>query len=167
MFSRGTRRAITVRSCWSCAEGKSNASGTFIGVKRSLSHQPSAFQTHSLFVIPIKTKQWCFKWDLWFFFFFCLFIALGFMGVLYRLPHLRVSQINKRKEQPILTVLVFFLSRWIFFLILAHSLRSICLITPEYNLFNVQHQCIPGPIILIAHGCLHRHRRSHMRLCFF
>lgn len=100
-------------------------------------------------------------------FFFCLFIALGFMGVLYRLPHLRVSQINKRKEQPILTVLVFFLSRWIFFLILAHSLRSICLITPEYNLFNVQHQCIPGPIILIAHGCLHRHRRSHMRLCFF
>lgn len=36
----------------------------------------------------------------------------------------------------------------------------------EYNLFNVQRLCVLGPIILIAHGCLHRHMRSHMRLYF-
>lgn len=165
LFSRVTHRAITVRSCWSCAEGKSNTSGAFISVKRSLSHQPSAFQTHSLFVIPIKTKQWCFKWDLWFFFFVCLFIALGFMGVLYRLAHLRVCQINKRKEQPTLTVLIFCCLAGYFFNL--GSFIEVHLFNySEYNLFNVQHQCIPSPIILIAHGCLHRHMKSHMRLYF-
>lgn len=124
LFSRGTHRAITARSCWSCAEGKSNTSNMFISVKRSLSHQPSAFQIHSLFVILIKTKQSCFKWDSWFF----LFIALGFMGVLYRLAHLRVWHINKRrKKQP--TFYWSFVVSLDIFLISAHSLRSICLIT--------------------------------------
>lgn len=120
------------------------------------------FQTHSLFVIPIKSKQWRFKWDLWFL--LLLFIALGFMGALYRLAHLRVCQINKRrKEQPILTVLIFCCLSGNFLIVEVHLFNY-----SEYNLFNVQRLCVLGPIILIAHGCLHRHMRSHMRLflCF-